>query len=177
VAPLAPRLTGQLGGRVRLEMLERGFSLVGTPWFLDLGFSVRQHKSIMLPFRSKLWSKYPQLARHGCWLESLVGEALPEESLRLTALEFRHEQAGYTDRTVDRLHADGSYIRSVFTLYGQSTVYRDGDAERSVPRGDALVMTAMDRARARGLPCTLHRRPGTGPERAVIVCSFEPRRE
>src|SRR5262249_47243085 len=31
------------------------------------------------------------------------------------------------------------------------------------------------RARAVHMPCTLHRRPGAGPERAVIVCSFEPR--
>ena len=33
----------------------------------------------------------------------------------------------------------------------------------------------MDRARAKGVRCTLHRRPGSGPERAVVVCSFEPR--
>src|SRR5262249_25537648 len=54
---------------------------------------------------------------------------------------------------------------------------RDGDAQRPVPRGQTLLMTAMDRARALGVPCTLHRRPGPGPERAVIVCSFEPRPE
>jgi len=172
---LAPRLTGQLTGRVRLEMLERGFSLVGTPGFLDLGSSLGQKKSLMLPFRSKLWWKYPQLAQYGCRLESLVGDALPEESLRLTALELRRERAGYEDKTVDTLHADGSYIRSVCTLYGPCTVYRDGDAELSVPRGRTLLMTAIDRARYLGVPCTLHRRPGAGPERAVIVCSFEPR--
>ncbi|MFI5460716.1 MAG: hypothetical protein ACHRXM_35330 [Isosphaerales bacterium] len=43
--------------------------------------------------------------------------------------------------------------------------------------GQTLVLTALDRARALGVPCTLHRRPGAGPERAVIVCSFEPRRQ
>jgi hypothetical protein len=91
------------------------------------------------------------------------------------ALEFRHERPGAVDKEVDKLHADGSYIRSVYTLCGLTTVYRDGDAQLSVPRGQTLLMTAMNRARALGLPCTLHRRPGAGPERAVIVCSFEPR--
>jgi hypothetical protein len=78
---------------------------------------------------------------------------------------------------VDKLHADGSYLRSVFTLYGPATIYRDQGAERPVLCGQTLLMTAMDRARARGVPCTLHRRPGAGPERAVIVGSFEPRPE
>jgi hypothetical protein len=72
---------------------------------------------------------------------------------------------------------DGSYIRAVYTLFGPSTVYLDGDAERSVPCGPTLLMTALERCKATGLPCTLHRRPGSGPERAVIVCSFAPRPE
>lgn len=38
-----------------------------------------------------------------------------------------------------------------------------------------LLMTGMERARSVGVPCTLHRRPGPGPERTVVVCSFEPR--
>src|SRR5438445_631867 len=42
---------------------------------------------------------------------------------------------------------------------------------------ESLLMTAMDRAHALHVPCTLHRRPGAGPPRAVIVCSFEPREE
>ena len=54
--------------------------------------------------------------------------------------------------------------------------HREAAAIESVPAGQTLLMTAMDRARARGVHCTLHRRPGTGAERAVIVCSFEPRR-
>ena len=60
-------------------------------------------------------------------------------------------------------------------LYGPTTVYRDGRAERSVPDGQTLLMTAQDRTKAVRVPCTLHRRPGAGPERAVIVCSFERR--
>ena len=102
---------------------------------------------------------------------------LPDEPLILEALEYRHEPAGYADKTVDALHADGSYLRAIYTLYGPTTVYRDGKVERSVPEGQTLVMTAMARARALGVPCTLHRRPGAGPERAVIVSSFEPRRD
>ena len=46
-----------------------------------------------------------------------------------------------------------------------------------MPDGHTLLMTALGRARAVRLPCTLHRRPGAGPERAVVVCSFEPRPE
>ena len=110
-------------------------------------------------------------------MEGLLGAALPEEAVSLASLEFRHEPAGLEDPEVDRLHADGSYIRSVCTLYGPGTVYRDGREERPVPDGQTLLMTAMDRARAVGVPCTLHRRPGSGPERAVVVCSFEPRLE
>jgi hypothetical protein len=110
-------------------------------------------------------------------LEALLAEALPEEAVSLDSLEFRHEPAGSEDRTVDRLHADGSYVRSVWTLYGPPTIYRDGKVERPVPDGQTLLMTAMGRARAVRRPCTLHRRPGAGPERAVIVCSFKPRSE
>ena len=170
--------TSQWIDSARLELLGRGFTLVDTPSFLDDGLFRRLKRSkTVLPFHSKRWWKYPQLARYGCWLEGLLSAALPEESVSLAALEFRHEPAGCTDQEVDRLHADGSYIRTVFTPYGPTTVYRDGDTERSVPHGRTLLMTAMDRARALRVPCTLHRRPGAGPERAVIVCSFAPREQ
>ena len=172
------RQTSTCLGRVRLEMLERGFSLVDTPSFLDDGLFRRLKRSkTVLPFHSKRWWKYQQLARYGYWLERLLGQALPEESVSLAALEFRYELAGSEDREVDRLHADGSYIRTAFTPFGPTTVYREGEAERSVPRGQTLLMTALDRARAVHVPCTLHRRPGAGPERSVLVCSFEPREE
>jgi hypothetical protein len=173
-----PRQTGACVSRVRLEMLDRGFALVDTPPFLDDGLfrSLKRSKTV-LPFHSRRWWKYPQLARYGCWLEGLLGRALPEESVALDTLEFRHEPAGSEDQEVDRLHADGSYIRSVFTPFGPTTVYRDGEGERSAPHRQTLLMTAFDRARAIHVPCTLHRRPGAGPERAVIVCSFEPRQD
>jgi hypothetical protein len=173
---LTPRLSGKFVGEVRLEMRGRGFALVDTPHFFDdssfLGF---KRSTTLRSSHINRWRGFPELARHGGWLERLLGMALPEESLCLAALEFRHEPADSEDQEVDRLHADGSYLRSVCTLYGPTTIYRDGRAEWSVPCGQTLLVTAMDRARALGLPCTLHRRPGAGPERAVIVCSFEPR--
>jgi hypothetical protein len=171
-------MTGRFVGRVRLELLERGFSLVDMPPFLDPGLflGTKQSKTV-LQFDSGRWWKFPQLAPYACWLEGMVDQAVPEESVSLATLEFRREQTRCEDKTVDTLHADGSYIRSVYTLYGPSTIYREGDAERPVPRGHTLLMTAMGRARALGLPCTLHRHPEPGPERAVIVCSFEPRHD
>jgi hypothetical protein len=117
--------------------------------------------------------RYPELARHAYWLESLLTLALSGELVALGALEFRHEPAGFTDVEVDQLHADGSYIRSVTTASGPGTVYRDGDAQVPVPDGYTLLMTALDRARGVGVLSTLHRRPGAGPERTVIVASFE----
>jgi hypothetical protein len=173
-----PRQNGRLAGRVRLEMSSRGFALVDTPRFFDDGLLVRlQRGRTVIPFHSPRWRQFPQLARYGRWLEALLAQALPGETLALVTLEFRHEPAGTTDPEVDRLHADGSYLRSVCTPYGRPTVYHDGTAEHPVPGGQTLLMTATGRARAVGLPCTLHRRPGPGPERGVIVCSFEPRRE
>jgi hypothetical protein len=169
------RPTRQVVNMVRQEMTEKGFSLVRAPHVSDASRFLPTNKSVSLSLRSKVWWKYPQLAIYGSWLESLLKLALPEESVRFTALEFRKEAAGYEDETVDKLHADGSYIRSVWTVYGLSTSYRDGHTEYSVPPGQTLLMTAMDRARALGRPCTLHRRPGVGRERAVIVCTFEPR--
>jgi hypothetical protein len=163
-------------GAVRLHMLERGFALVDTPRCFDDGrIAALTRSNTVLPCDSRRWWRFPQLSRYACWLEWLLAKALPEESLALTALEFRHEQAGAVDDEVDRLHADGSYLRSICTLYGLGTIYRAGGALFTVPRGQTLLLTAMDRARAVGLPCTLHRRPGAGPERAVIVCSYEPR--
>jgi hypothetical protein len=159
-------------------MLGRGFALVNGPSFRAEGLVQRlRRRRTVLPSDSKRWWQYPQLARYGCWLEGLLSRALPEESVVLTELEFRHEPAGTVDKEVDGWHADGSYLRSVGTLYGPGTVYLDDDAESSAPSGQVLLMTAMSRARAVGVPCTLHRRPGAGPERAVIVCSFEPHQE
>jgi hypothetical protein len=169
-----PRLTGKCVAGVRLDMKERGFAVVATPRFFDDDLFLRLRRSrTVLPTHSKRWWKYPQLARYACWLEDLLGKSLPEEVLSLAKLEFRHEPAGSVDGEADRLHADGSYLRSVCTLFGPTTVYRAGEAERSVPEGQTLLMTAQDRARAVGMPCTLHRRPGAGPERAVVVCTLE----
>jgi hypothetical protein len=170
-----PPHSGKAVAGVRLDMRERGFTLVRTPWLFDHDLLRRLRRSKeVLPCHAKGWRKHPHLVRYAHWLECLLRRALPEESLCLMRQEHRHEPAGYVDREVDTLHADGSYVRSVFTLYGMSTIYRDGRAELPVPGGHTLLLTAMYRARAVGLPCTLHRRPGAGPERAVIVCSFEP---
>jgi hypothetical protein len=172
-----PNRAGRLVGRVRLEMLGRGFAPVATPPFFDGEFLGPRNHGTAPPANVNRWWRVPQLVRYSRWLERLLGLALPEESLGLRDLEFRLEPAGYEDEQVDRLHADGSYLRSVCTLYGPATIYRDGHAELPVPFGHTLLMTAMDRARAIGVHCTLHRRPGAGQERAGIVGSFEPRRD
>jgi hypothetical protein len=172
------RRSDDIAGDVRREMLGPGFALVDTPRFFELGMLLRlKGRKTVLPFDSNRWWTFPQLARYACWLESLLDDALTEESLSLTALEFRHEPAGSVDKTVDRLHIDGSYLRSVCAIHGPTTFYWDRKTEKSVPAGQTLLMTAMGRAKATGVHCTLHRRPGAGPERAVIVCSFEPRGE
>ena len=171
-----PRLRGSRVSGVRHDLSGRGFALVDTPPFFDAELLLRLNRArTVLPPDSKRWWRFPPLAWYACWLETLLREALPEEAVSLDSLEFRHEPADSEDQQVDRLHADGSYLRSVCTLYGPATIYRDGSGERSVPDGHTLLMTALGRARAVGLPCTLHRRPGAGPERAVLVCSFEPR--
>jgi hypothetical protein len=159
-------------------MTGRGFALVDTPPCFggDLLLRMKRTRTV-LPAHDKRWWRFPPLARYACWLEALLGAVLPDEAVSLTSLEYRHEPAGSEDLEVDCLHADGSYLRSVWTLYGPATIYRDKGVERPVPDGQTLLMTAMDRARAVRLPCTLHQRPGAGPERAVIVCSFEPRPE
>lgn len=173
--PRTSRPTGKCVGGMRSDLLGRGFTLVDTPPFFDAGLFLRLRRTrTVLPAHGKRWWKFPQLARYACWLERLLGEALPEEAVALADLESRHEPAGSEDEEVDRLHADGSYLRAVHSPYGPTTVYRDGEAERPVPSGQTLLMTALERARALRVPCTLHRRPGAGPERAVIVCSFEP---
>jgi hypothetical protein len=160
---------------VRRNLTGCGFALVDTPACFDHQLLLRLTRTrTVLHAPDKRWWRYPQLACYAWWLEALLGEALPEESVSLKSLEYRHEPEGYEDRDVDHLHVDGSYIRTVCTLYGPATIFRDRGVNRSVPDGQTLLMTATARARAIGLPCTLHRRPGAGPERAVIVCSFEP---
>ena len=166
--------TDRVTRAVRLGMLERGLALVDAPQFFGPYLGWRK-STTLLPVSGKgLW-RHQELYRYGRWLESLLKKALPEEFPCLVAVEFRYEQAGDLNHEVDRLHADGSYIRSVCTLYGMGTIYRDRGAEWPVPCGQTLLMTAMLRAKQVGLPCTLHRRPGAGPERTVIVCSFERR--
>jgi hypothetical protein len=171
-------LRAEIVAGVRLEMLGRGFSLVDTPRVMhDALLLAWQSKQVVPTLNLTHWWKYPLLEQYARWLAELLGKVLPSEPVSLAGLDLRHEPAGFVDNEVDRLHADGSYIRSVFTLFGLSTVYRDGKAELPVPHGHTLLMTAQDRARAVRVPCTLHRRPACAPERAVIVCSFEPRQE
>jgi hypothetical protein len=159
-------------------MTDPGFVVVDTTRFFERRpFCAPGPGPTSLPFHAKQWRRFPELARYACWLEALLAAALPEESAPLAVLEYRHEQAGFADAEVDRLHADGSYVRAVCPLFGPATVFRDGDTLRPVPLYHTLFMTATDRARARGVSCTLHRRPGAGPERAVIVCSYAPRPE
>lgn len=171
-----PRLPRDLIGEVRQAMLRPGFALVQAP----LLFNDRQLRrlkdstSLVSDYRNG-WRRCPSLTRYGSWLERLLGEALPEEAVRLAALEFRHEPAGTEDEEVDRLHVDGSYIRAVYTVSGRATIYRHRGVELPVPPGQILLLTAIDRARAVRISATLHRRPGGGAERVVIVCSFESR--
>src|SRR5207244_841760 len=110
--------------------------------FFDADLFLRLRRRLtVLSSHCPRWRKLPQLARYACWLEALLTGALPEESVCLAALEFRHEDAGSADAVVDRFHADGSYLRTVCTLYGPATVYRDDDGEsRSVPHGQTLLM-------------------------------------
>jgi hypothetical protein len=170
-----PHLTGKRIGEARLQLLEQGFVSVRTPWFFDTGVLLRvRRRRTSLPANSQRWWKFPELARYGSWVEQLLQAALPEEQLCLAELEFRHEPAGSVDLDVDQWHVDGSYIRSVYTLCGPPTIYRDGGTDVPVPEGHTLLMTAFDRSRRLRIPATLHRRPGAGPERTVIVCSFEP---
>jgi hypothetical protein len=160
--------------QVRQGMMGCGFALVNTPSFFRDGLHQRlSSPRTELDADDKRWRQFPDLARYGCWVETLLEKALPEEAVSLACLDFRHEPADLEDQEVDRLHADGYYIRSVYTLFGPTTIYRDQGVERSVLEGHTLLMTAYDRAKAVHRPCTLHRRPGAGPERALIVCSFE----
>jgi hypothetical protein len=169
-----PPLAEYVVRAVRQDMLDRGFALVKTPRCIGGFGPSRLNRSIALRSLARD-DKFPALTRYGLWAESLIRNLLPEEHVCLTALELRHEAANHTDKQVDRLHADGSYIRSLYTLSGPSTVYRDRKTEQSVPAGNTIFMTAIGRARTMGVPCTLHRRPGRGMERTIIVCSFEPR--
>src|SRR4051812_46635671 len=106
-------------------MAGRGFALVDTPPFFGADLLLRLKRTrAVLPAHGNRWVRFPQLARYACWLEDLLAEALPEEAVSLASLEFRHEPAGSEDREVDRLHADGSYVRSVYTLCGPATVFR-----------------------------------------------------
>src|SRR5262245_20353447 len=102
-----------------------GFARMDTPAFFDGQLLLRLKRTrTVLRSHDKRWWRFPQLARYACWLETLLAEALPEESVSLKSLEYRHEPAGYEDPEVDRLHADGSYLRAVTTLYGPVTIYR-----------------------------------------------------
>jgi hypothetical protein len=169
--PLPDKLVTQ----VRSEMMTRGFTLLRVPMSPDNLHPGRINKSILLSFHTKRWWKFPQWARYACWLERLLLDALPQESARLVSLELRQETAGCVDQEVDGWHADGSYIRSVFSPHGRSTLYLDDGIAHPVPAGMILLMTAAGRTRVRRVHCTLHRRPGLDPERAVTVGSFEPR--
>jgi hypothetical protein len=169
------RPSQQLVDQTRAAMLRPGFCLVRSPWFFNERLLQRlPRRRLLLRVQDKLRQRYPELAHYGAWLAQLLLLALPEEEARLVTLEYRYEPAGSEDEEVDRLHADGSYIRAVYNLCGSATVYRHEGVETAVPASHTLLMTAQQRTRARRISSTLHRRPGAGPERAVLVCSFEP---
>jgi hypothetical protein len=98
---MMPWLTDALVAQVRLEMAGRGFALIGTPPFFDgdLGNRLRRCRTT-LPYHAKRWRQFPQLARYGWWLEELLGQAMPDEGVALSSLEFRREPAGSIDEEV-----------------------------------------------------------------------------
>jgi hypothetical protein len=153
-------------------MLERGFTLLKTPKAVHDVLLPALKRSVTV--RSLEGQRFPGLPCYGAWVQWLLQMLLPEERICLTTLEYRYEPANHADEQIDRLHADGAYLRSAYTLSGASTIFRDAKTERSVPPGFTILMTAIGRARAIRVPCTLHRRPGRGMERSVIICSFEP---
>ena len=61
--------TGKIVGRVRLEMMGRGFDSVATTEVFDAE-PLRELRTgrMVLRFDCKRWWKFPQLARYGCWL-------------------------------------------------------------------------------------------------------------
>ena len=159
----------------------RGFSLVDTPPFFGDGLpSVLVSTGWCYRSKTSVGGRSPELARYTFWLETILVEALPEESLCMTSVEFRHEPAGLEDREVDRLHADGSYLHSVWTLYGPATIYRDGRIEKPVPNGQTLLMTAIESCRkpfARALPCTgVRSKTGAGGDRLLVRPPWNSRR-
>jgi hypothetical protein len=83
------------------------------------------------------------------WLEALLSEALLDEAVAPAALELRYEPAGHDEPEVDRLHADGAYLRAVWTLYAPATLCRDAAVQRPVPGGHTLLMTAPTPRRRR----------------------------
>lgn len=158
---------------LRTELLEKGFALLPTPRLhVDEALPRGKKDRILAPFFSRRSERFPELARYGRWLDSLLRQALPEECLGLDTLEYRFERAKLVIDEVDKLHADGGYIRSLYTLAGPPTVYLHARKEHIVPFGRTLVITAFGRARKVRVPCTLHRRPGSGIERTLIVGTF-----
>jgi hypothetical protein len=158
---------------VRIDMRVPGFHILDT---LRLAESIPLiTRTIELPMGCRQWRKFPQLARYALWVESLLQQALPEELICLDRLEYRIEAANSQEPDVDQWHVDGSYVRSACTVQGMSTIVLHQEIERAIPLKQTLLMTAMGRGRSLRIPCTLHRRPGAGPARAVIVCSFESR--
>ena len=67
--------SGKLTSGMRHEMLERGFTLMGTPRFFDAGFCVRLKKNrTVLPLHGDRWRQFPQLAGYACWLKGLLAK-------------------------------------------------------------------------------------------------------
>ncbi len=157
-------------------MMGRGFALVPTP-LCPGDHLLKELKGARTAPRpgSKRWSRFPHLHRYRCWLERLLVQALPEETLRLVDLDVRHEPAGSANPLVDKLHADGLYVRSVWTLYGPTTIYRDGRAEPLRPARPNFVDDGH--GPRKGTRSALHAPPpsrrGTGTSRdRVLVCEF-----
>jgi hypothetical protein len=160
-------------GSLRAQMHGPGYASVSGPSVQISDVLSRGKKNrVLTPFGSRQTLRFPELAQYGLWLESLVQEALWEEGLQLHSLEYRFEREGLADETVDKIHVDGGYIRSVYSLLGQPTVFMAAKEEQVVSPGQTFVMTAFERARQVRVPCTLHRRPGGNSERALIVCTF-----
>jgi hypothetical protein len=168
-----PEVIEEPGCALRARMRREGFALVTTPPIRLSPTLIRGRKNrVLTSLDSRCSWRFPELVNYGEWLQRLIQQTLPEERLQLGTLEFRFERGGLVDKEVDRIHADGGYIRSLHLLWGLSTFYRNGKIEQIVPKGQTLLMTAMDRARKLHVPCTLHRRPEANSERALIVCSF-----
>jgi hypothetical protein len=174
---MLPKIDKKLVAKVKADMNSKGYSLVDTSKFIskqNWPHEIPNDSGEMYYFEVSDPRLVRWMKRFLQWQTKLLQSALPTENIRLlgNSTSIRNEKEKEKDRSIERWHTDGYYIRSICVNNGDTTEYlTKSKCIKKLPKRWLLFMTCQ-RARYTKIPATVHRRPATKKARSLVVTGW-----